>query len=95
MILIFLNCNAFDEEYLSYIYIKNNTTCSLDIYLNSDFQFTIIKEDGIRIIENIHLGENQVSAYLSGTNELIHSLNISVFQHNRAYYFIISEDLCP
>lgn len=93
-IMILINCDSFDEDYLSHIFVKNNTVCILDIYLNDEFQFAISSSDNIKIIENVHLGYHNVSAYKTGTNEEVYSLMIYVFQHNRGYYFIIAEDLC-
>ncbi len=87
-------CDSFDEDYLSYIYVKNNTECLLDIYLNSNYQFSILKSDNIRIIENVSLGYNTVTAYNQETNQEVYSLVIYVYTYNRGYYFIIAEELC-
>jgi len=94
LIAFFSGCDSFDEEYLSYIYVKNNTGCLLDIYLNSEFQFSISCSDNIMIIENVSLGYNIVTAFKNETDEEVYSLNIYVYAYNRGYYFIIEEGLC-
>lgn len=87
------SCNTFDDRYLAYIFVRNNTACTLDIYLNKDFALTVLPYE-MRLIENVHLGHNTLTALISGTNKEIYSLTIYVHQHNRAYYFVIAEDLC-